>query len=261
MRTRSILFMTFLLGCFAVGWAADHVRGDGNLTSKEITVADYNEIKIDGAIDFYYEQSDAPAKVEITVDHNLHQYINIEVKDRVLKIGFKGVTVDHYTKFIVKTNSKWLAAAQFSGNCNFCVNSPLTGDETTIKANGNSLIELKGTVTLGKLKLDANGSANFVVDDVKTDKLELDLDGSGSVRVKKGIAKEGSFSTAGGSDIHTYGLQVGDLTCKMRGSGLAEVNAINTLNAQIIGSGSIKYKGPAVATTRVVGKGTIEHEE
>ena len=33
--------------------------------------------------------ADAPATIEVTVDQNLHDYINIEIKDRVLQIGFK----------------------------------------------------------------------------------------------------------------------------------------------------------------------------
>ena len=76
----------------------------------------------------------------VTVDQNLHPYVNIEVKDRVLTIAFKGAKVDHFTKFIVKTNSKWLAAAKVSGNATFMVNSPLTGAETVIKAHANSSV-------------------------------------------------------------------------------------------------------------------------
>lgn len=158
MKTKVILLMTFFLGWFATGWAVDHVKGDGKLTSKKISIADYNEVKVDGVIDFNYEQSDAPATVEVTVDQNLHPYVHIEVKDRVLIIGFRGAKVDHFTKFIVKTHSKWLAAAKVSGNANFMVNSPLTGDETVIKANANSLVQLKEKVTVGKLDLNVAGS-------------------------------------------------------------------------------------------------------
>ena len=61
-----------------------------NWPRKKISVADYNEIKVDGVIDFNYEQSDDPSTVEVTVDQNLHSYVNIEVKDRVLTIAFKG---------------------------------------------------------------------------------------------------------------------------------------------------------------------------
>ena len=100
MKTKAILLMVFFLGWVTTGWAADHVKGDGKLTSKKISVADYNEIKVDGVIDFNYEQSDDPSTVEVTVDQNLHPYVNIEVKDRVLTIAFKGAKVDHFTENI-----------------------------------------------------------------------------------------------------------------------------------------------------------------
>ena len=117
MKTKAILLMVFFLGWVTTGWAADHVKGDGKLTSKKISVTDYNEIKVDGVIDFNYEQSDDPSTVEVTVDQNLHPYVNIEVKDRVLTIAFKGAKVDHFTKFIVKTNSKWLCRRKSFRKC------------------------------------------------------------------------------------------------------------------------------------------------
>ncbi len=249
--------MVFILGCLASGWAADHVKGDGKLTSKKITVADYNEIKVDGVIDFNYEQSDAPATVEVTVDQNLHPYVNIEVKDRVLSIGFKGAKVDHFTKFIVKTNSKWLAVAKLSGNANLMVNSPLSGDETAIKANANCLVQLKETVTVGKLDLNVAGSANMVINHLEADKIECDIDGDGSIRIKSGNAKEGAYNIVGNGDIHAFGLAVPQLSCKVTGSGQAEVNA-EKLKANIVGKGKIRYKGPATIEQRIIGKGTIE---
>ena len=41
MKTKAILLMVFFLGWVTTGWAADHVKGDGKLTSKKISVADY----------------------------------------------------------------------------------------------------------------------------------------------------------------------------------------------------------------------------
>ena len=245
MKTKAILLMVFFLGWVTTGWAADHVKGDGKLTSKKISVADYNEIKVDGVIDFNYEQSDDPSTVEVTVDQNLHPYVNIEVKDRVLTIAFKGAKVDHFTKFIVKTNSKWLAAAKVSGNANFMVNSPLTGDETVIKANANSLVQLKETVKVGKLDLNVSGSANMVVNHLEADKIECDIDGSGSITISSG-------------DIHAFGLAVPLLSCKVTGNGLAEVHATDNLKANVIGKGNIRYKGPTAVQQRIIGKGTVE---
>ena len=258
-RTKFILCA--LIGLF-VGtsslWAVDHVKGNGNLTSKKISIEDFNAIRFDGVIDFNYEQSDAPATIEVTVDQNLHDYINIEIKDRELRIGFKGAKVDHFTKFIVKTNSKWLNEVKVSGNGNFMLNSAYAGDEMTIKANANSLVQLKNKVTVGKLNLDVSGSANMVANNIEVDKLECDIDGSGSITLKQGTAKEGDFGIVSSGDLHALGIEIPRIECSVTGNGLAELRPTKNLKANIIGKGKIRYKGPTAVERRVIGKGTIE---
>lgn len=258
MKVKGFLLMVLGLSWVMSAWAADHVKGNGQLTTKKISVSDYNEIKIDGVIDFNYVQSDDPSTVEVTVDENLHPYVQIDVKDRVLSIAFKGAKVDHFTKFIVTTHSKWLKVAKISGNANFMINSELTGDETTVKANANSLVQFKKPVKVGKLDLNVSGSANMVVESLVADKIECDIDGSGSITIKEGKVKEGDYSIISSGDIHAFGLEVPELNCKVTGSGLAEVHPTDNLKASVIGKGSIRYKGPTAVQERIIGKGTIE---
>ena len=193
MKTKGLLLVAFLMGMFFSVQAADHVKGNGKLSSKKITIGDYNAIKINGVVDFYYEQSDAEPYLEVTIDENLHPYVNIEIKDRELTVNFKGAKVDHFTKFIVKTNSKWLREVKAAGNANFVVNSKLTGDELIVKANSNCLVQLKQLVKLGKLDLNVSGSANMVVDNIDVDMLECSINGSGTIKLTAGKAGEGKY--------------------------------------------------------------------
>jgi len=258
MRTKGLLSIIMLLGLLFTAQAADHVKGNGKLSSKKITIDDYNSIKIDGVIDFNYEQSDAAPYIEVTVDENLHEYVNINIKDRELSIGFKGVKVDHYTKFIVKTNSKWLKEVKAAGNANFMVNSPLTGDEIKINANSNCLVQLKEPVKMGKLDLNVSGSANMVINELQADKLECSINGSGTINLKKGDAKEGAYSITSSGEIMAFGVAVPELSCKMTGNGSMEVHATNNLKANIVGKGKIRYKGPTAVQQKVLGKGSVE---
>lgn len=258
MKTKIYLLLLLFCGMAWSASAADRVKGDGKLTTKKITIDDYNEIKIDEVIDFYYEQSDAPSTIEVTTDQNLHDYVYIEVKNRVLTVAFKGAKVDHFTKFIVKTNSKWLSEAKINGNANFVVNSPLKGDETKISTSDNSLVQFKHPITVGKLDLNVMGSANVVVDQLTADKIECDVDGSGSVTIKSGQAKEGDYSIISSGDIHAVGLAVPSINCKVTGSGLAEVHPTDNLKVTVIGKGRVRYKGPTAVQQRMVGKGSVE---
>lgn len=258
MRTKGLLAIIMLLGLFCTVQAADHVKGNGNLTTKKIKIDDYNAIKIDGVIDFSYEQSDAAPYIEVTVDENLHEYVNINIKDRELTVGFKGVKVDHYSKFIVKTNSKWLKEVKAAGNANFMINSTLTGDEVKIKANSNCLVQLKKTVKVGKLDLNVSGSANMVVSDLEADKLECSINGSGTITLKKGKTKEGEYSITSSGEIMAFGVAVPELNCKMTGNGTMEVHATDNLKANVVGKGNIRYKGPTAVQQKVIGKGSVE---
>ncbi len=245
---------------FAInGQAAVKVKGNGNVATKQIEISDYNAIRIDGLVDFNYEQSEGEPYLEITIDENLHGYLNVEIKDRILTVGFnKGVKVEQFTKFVVKTNSKWLKEVRASGNANFMVNSPLAGDETVVKANANCLVQFKNTVTVGKLDLNVSGSANMVVDDIQANSLDCSISGSGSITIKKGKVEAAGYSIASSGDIHAFGVEVPEATCKITGNGLAEIFASERINASIIGKGMIRYKGATAVQQKIIGKGTIE---
>ena len=259
MKTKGFLLLAFLFGLFLNAKAADNVNGNGTLSTKTIKIDDFNEVRIDGIMDFNYVQSDDPGSLEVTLDENLHQYLNVDIHDRILTLSFdKKVKVGKLTKFVVKTNSKWLKKVKAAGNANFMVNSKLSGDELEVKANENCLIQFKQPIEVGALDLDVSGSANMVVENLKVDKLNCNMGGSGSIRLKSGSANQGNYTVLSSGDIHAYGVAIPDVKCKMAGNGLAEIHPTGNLNATLVGKGNIRYKGPTAVQQRVIGKGTIE---
>ncbi len=252
-----VCLMAFLCTVVTPGLGADRVKGNGTLETRKIKLSDFNEIKVDVVMDLTYEQSEEEPYLEVTVDENLHPYVLAEVKDRTLSLGFTGAKVDHFTKYVVKTNSRWLKQARIGGNANFTVNTPLTGDETTVKAGGSSLVQLKGVITVGKLSLDVNGSANIVVDELQVSDLDCDITGSGTITMKKGSAKTGSYTIVNNGEIEAVGIAIPQLSCRITGSGVAQVHATDLLKATVIGKGKIRYKGPTAVQEKKIG-GTIE---
>ena len=88
--------------------------------------------------------------------------------------------------------------------------------------------------------------------------MEVDIDGDGSITVKKGTAKEGDFNIVTKGDIHAFGLSIPKINCKVTGNGLAEITPTQHLKAQIVGKGNIRYQGPVAVDQRVIGKGKVE---
>lgn len=258
MQQMKLILAALMLTVAASAIAADPVKGNGKPVTKTVEVGDYNEIHINGPMEFNYEQTEVPSPtVEITLDENLFSYLQTEVKDRVLTIRFRDAKVEQVTRFTVKADSKWLKSVRVEGNANFISHTLLTGDELEVRANANSLVQLKEPVNTGTLRLKINGSANIVAEQVETGKFDCDLDGSGSITVRKGKAPNGLYSIVGGSDLHAFGMEMDELNCRMTGSGLAEVHAASKLKVSIMGKGEIRYKGTPAIQQSIIGKGKV----
>ncbi len=263
MKVKGLLLMAFLFGFFAIGQAADDVKGNGKPSTVTMSVDDFNRIDIDGIMDFSYIQSDGDAsKLEVTLDDNLHQYLDVQTTDRKLTIRFnKKVRVTQLTKFVVKANSKWLKDLRVSGNANFMAQTPLSGDELKVKGLDNSLIQFLKPVEMGVLQLSVNNSANIVAENIKIDRLECNMDGSGSIRLKNGTANQANYTIVSSGDIHAFGVQVKSANCKVAGSGTMEVYPLDAMKANLVGKGNIRYKGNVNVEQRIIGKGKIEKAE
>ena len=258
MKTKGLFTIVLLLGFLFSAQAANHVKGNGKLSTKKIAIGDYNTIKIDGVIDFNYVQSDEKPFIEITVDENLHNYVNIDIKNRELTVNFKGAKVDHFTKFIVTTNSKWLKEVKVAGNANFMINSKLFGDELKINANSNCLVQLKKKIEIGKLDLNISGSANMIVNELQADKLECSINGAGTINLKSGKATQANYNITTDGEIMAFGVTALNINCKIAGKGIAQIHPTENLKANIVGKGEIQYKGSATVQQHILGKGTIK---
>ncbi len=260
MKVKGLLLMAFLLGCLGIGKAADDVKGNGNPSTVTMSVDAFNSIEIDGIMDFNYVQSNSDeSKIEVTLDDNLHQYLEVKTDNRKLTIRFsKKVKVAQLTKFIVKANSKWLKSVRVEGNANFMVQSALKGDELEVKGLDNSLIQFLKPIETGVLTLNVGNSANIVAEEIKIEQLECNMEGSGSIRLKTGTANQGKFNIVSSGDIHAFGVDVKTANCKVAGSGTLEVHPLDFMKARVVGKGSILYKGPVTVEQRIIGKGKIE---
>jgi len=261
MNRKGFLLAFVIIFSTGIVLAADPVSGNGKLITKELSLSDFNEIRVNGTMEFNYTQSETTPRAEITIDENLYPFLQVDVKNRILQIEFKGAKVEKVTKFIVKANSQWLKAVRLSGNASFHPQNALTGDEMTFRGNSNCLFNLTEPIKVGKLEMIVRQSANIVAETVESEEIKCDMDGSGSIRLKSGDALKGAYSITGSGDIHAYGFEIPELSCKITGSGTAEVYATEQLKASVVGSGTIRHKGSASVSSSIIGKGSIEKIE
>lgn len=101
------------------------------------------------------------------------------------------------------------------------------------------------------------GSGNIEIRGVNSDEFELELAGSGDVRVDGRTNKLG-IALAGSGDIDTRQLIAENVEVDIAGSGNIKVYAEKSLEADISGSGDVRYYGdPEKVESDVSGSGSI----
>ena len=243
MKTKAFYFIACILLMTTNGFAQKNtIKGDGYITTKEISISDYDEISYVGRMDIEYEQSNASPYLKITVDENILSNLEIKVKGKTLIIqpkssGFSRSLNLQPTVCEIKTNSRSLKEISAVGSGEFTVTSSLKVDKIEVSIAGSS------TVNFNKL-LEAR-------------KVEFSVAGSGNI-VLKGEAERGNMSVAGGGDIKAFGCTVRKAECSVAGGGNIEVFASEQLDASIAGGGHIRYEGEPELSKSVVGGGSIK---
>lgn len=131
------------------------------------------------------------------------------------------------------------------------------GDTLEVKTEGNytTSTRLVVKITMPKVEgFDLSGSGNADLAAIQTDDLDLDLSGSGNIKVS-GSAKKLSAEVSGSGAIDTIALQVENAETDISGSGSIKVNASRNLEVDIAGSGEVKYKGNPSLKKSISGSG------
>ncbi|MDR1938822.1 MAG: DUF2807 domain-containing protein [Tannerellaceae bacterium] len=238
------------------------IQGDGDLVTQEINIDDYTGIKAsNSSIDIMYVQSDEAPTLTVTTDRNILEKYDIRVREGKLRIEPE----DKYehalfkpTKFIVTTNSTSLRKIDVSGSINFTVDRPLRTDDLEIDLAGSGRVNLNDSVIVDKLDIDIAGSGTLNAFAVEGNSFDGDIAGAGRLNLG-GQMTRASFDIAGSGTIRAFDFQVEEMKCDIAGSGNIEISVSHSINAQIAGSGRIKYKGnPSHIKKDVAGSGSIK---
>ena len=263
MKTRVFYFIASILLMATNGFAQKNtIKGDGNITTKEISISDYDEISYVGRMDIEYEQSNASPYLKITVDENILSNLENKAKGKTLIIqpkssGFSRSLNLQPTVCEIKTNSRSLKDISAVGSGEFTVTSLLKVDKIEVSIAGSSTVNFDKSLEARKVEFSVAGSGDLNAKKLKVDNLDCSVAGSGNITLK-GEAERGSMSVAGGGDISAFGCTVRKAECSVAGGGNIEVFASEQLDASIAGGGHIRYEGDPELSKSVVGGGSIK---
>ncbi len=126
-----------------------------------------------------------------------------------------------------------------------------------LQVNGNGKILSENSLAASSITLSVSGNGSMDLD-IKGDIVKAEVSGSGKV-ILKGYATSIDALLSGSGDINAFNCPLETAKVKVSGSGVCELNVTTTIEAIVLGSGSIKHKGNTKNTTKkVYGSGSID---
>ncbi len=183
-----------LSGC---NWALG-IRGNGNITTDQRTVADFSEIQAGGA--FSIEWHSGPPSLKITTDQNLFQHIDSSISDHRLRLRTREhVRPTHRIK--VAISSPVRDGAKISGVVNLSV-PQLSGAKFYFQATGASDVTLDGNV--GELMADMTGASDLRAKHLQARTAEISTTGAADAEISVSELLRVSITGAGTVNYHGH---------------------------------------------------------
>ncbi len=200
----------------AAGCGFHKVRGNGDITVKEIPVENFRLIEASGAFYIKVNFGDKP-ELRLITDSNLMKYVRIKVKDNTLYLSTRK-NVSPTRKLLVEITTKRLNGVDLSGANTLVVNGIQT-DMLSLDISGAAEATLSGAADL--FKVDLSGAADLDAENLvtKTTKIEVSGAANGTINVTNALYAD----VSGAADL-TY------------------VGNPKLINQHVSGAGSIRKK-------------------
>jgi Putative auto-transporter adhesin, head GIN domain len=216
----------------------ERVVGSGVLKEENRTVRAFNRIRIEagGVAEITQGQADSQDSLSVSADENLLPYLISEVRAGELRIFVKpGVSLAPKQAIRYKISVNNLAGLDVSGSSEAGM-SGLSGEQFSVQASGLGKITLDG-VQVTRLVVKSSGSGSIEVSG-QTEGLEADMSGSSRL-----VAEDLQSQVA---KVH------------ISGSGEALVWVMNSLEARLSGSASLRYYGAPVTSQNTSGSASVQ---
>ena len=177
--------------------------------------------------------------------------------------AFEAITCDGSYDVQIDCQERQSLAIETDENLLPLVKTEVHGKTLRIYTKGHLLPTNKIRVVAAVPNLSeftSNGSINGDINNVNNKSLEIGINGSGKLHLN-GKSAEVRINISGSSKIDAISLISESSRIQINGSGHIEVYATNSIDVQINGSGTVKYKGePKSVNQQINGSGKIMRE-
>ena len=209
------------------------IEGNNDVRSEFRADSAFNQIALSGDFMVMVKPGNEYS-VEVSAESNLLPVIETEVVGKTLQIKTSGMHTllnNHPVELFITTPA-------------------LVG----LSMSGSGMLKT-GSFASDHFKIALSGSGDIEAT-VVADMVDADVSGSGTILVK-GTAGQSDFVVSGSGKIKSYELQQSRCEALIAGSGTLYLNAIDTVNARLLGSGMVYYINHPVIHTSKFGSGGV----
>lgn len=264
MKTRlylSSLFCILLLtsGCIFM----PSIKGDGNVITQTIDIADFDEISAEGSsILLNYSQQESAPALTVTVDQNIYDLFEFKTDGKKLVIRPKNRDRKPIrlrpTEFTVTSNSTSLKKVELAGINEFNLNGKFASNEKIkFSMAGSGTIELRDTVTVDKMEVETAGKITLNASALYAREFKGQIAGKGTLNLT-GAGEKADFEIAGSGKVHAFDFIISEMSCEIAGKGSVEAHAEKHINIEIAGIGNLYYKGNPSIHENKAGLGKVK---
>ncbi|WP_438988650.1 head GIN domain-containing protein [Polaribacter sp.] len=241
MMTKKILlaslFIAFSFSVNAQSWWGNNkkVKGNGTIIIEKRTTSNYDAITVGGSFDVVLIKG-TEGNITLKGEENIIPLIETEISGGTLKIKYKKNTnVKTTRRMVVTVTVSEIESIALGGSGNIISKTELISDDFSVSLGGSGNIELG----------------------INADETNVNIGGSGNIDLK-GITNNLKCAIAGSGSIRAYNLTTSEINATIAGSGSVKATVKNKIKANLIGSGSIYYKGnPKQIDSKSIGSGSI----
>ncbi len=243
---RPILLITLL--AFIVSTAYAPIGPE--VTSKKLNLPEFHSIYVNSGYTVNLKQTNKQ-EVEVVALTEIFEISEFKVEEGILHVNVE-------RKEDNKNKSVW----EKIDNIKISPEMTLTismRDIKTLQVNGSGKIVGQNSIASNDLNLAVTGSGSLDVD-VKGRNLSSEVSGTGEIKLK-GYADNNKITISGSGAMRAYNCELTKADVKVSGSGLCEINVTESLDAKVLGSGTIKHKGQTKnVVKKIYGRGSVERE-
>lgn len=248
-KTKNMKTVIFVLTLMAVTLQSCNVVNEKDKSdkeiSKEIKVSDFTDISLDGSHNVYFIQGNQTS-VKVSGTEDAINDMNIYTKGNTLYITQKSDKI--YSFRIFRKNHQ---------SVDVYVTSP---NLRVVNILGSGYFCSNSNIDTDKMALNLIGSGGIKMKDIICDNSEINVSGSGTIEIEGLNTAKSNIGIPGSGSISIDNTNINNVTCGVTGSGTIELNnaKIEYAHSSIIGSGNIEIQGNVKEHNEdIVGSGSV----